>query len=316
MGTTSLDARIRQAERRLAADAGVLVEEYSVPLPGADGTARVVAAGEGQPYLLLHGAALSVAWWIPLMPHLPGRLVAVDLPGHGLSDAHDPRAGTLRTVVVNLVTTLLDRERLEQAVLVGHSLGGAAALWTALDAPGRTSRIVLISDAGPALPGNRQDPLPGPLCPVAGGPVAVQGPPDGYAAALGRRLQDPAIEHLPDLAAATYYSALRQLPGTALRPMLRDRWSGPDLLIDTDDLRRIDVPVRCLRGRADAVHPIEPVRAAIAAIPRAGLQFVAGGHAPWLANPASVGAAIHTAIPAADRPRTSPRTPNSATRTI
>ncbi|HYN95599.1 MAG TPA: alpha/beta fold hydrolase, partial [Pilimelia sp.] len=193
METTRLDARIRQAEHRLAAAAGVLVEEFSVRLPGTGGAVRVLAAGEGQPYLLLHGAALAAAWWIPLMPHLAGRLVAVDLPGHGLSDAHDPRAGTLRAVAVDLVTAVLDIERLEQAVLVGHSLGGAVALWTALDAPGRVSGIVLIGDAGPALPGHRTEPPAGLRSLVADGLVAVQGPPDGYAAVLARWLREPAL---------------------------------------------------------------------------------------------------------------------------
>ena len=316
MRTTSLDARIRQAEHRLATDAGVLVEEFSVPLPGTGGTVRVLAAGEGQPYLLLHGDTLSAAWWIPLMPYLPGRLVAVDLPGHGLSEAHEPLAGTLRSVAVDLVTTVLDTERLEQAVLVGHCLGGAAALWTTLDAPRRVSRIVLISDAGPALPGNRRDPPPRPSVQEADGPAAVHGPPEGYAAALARRLSEPALLHLPDLAEATYHSAQRQLSGTAVRSMHRDRRSDPDLLINADDLRRIDVPVRCLRGSDDADHPIEPVREAIAAIPRADMQFIAGGHAPWLASPAPVGTLIHAAIPAEDSPRSSPRIPTSTTRTI
>jgi pimeloyl-ACP methyl ester carboxylesterase len=329
MGATSLDARIRLAEHRLAADGGVLVEEFSVPLPGTGGAVRVLATGEGQPYLLLHGDALSAAWWIPLMPHLTGRLVAVDLPGHGLSDACDPRAGTLRTVAVGLVTAVLDIERLEQAVLVGHSLGGAAALWSALDAPGRVSRIVLISDAGPALaglpgdagpalPDNPADPPPGPVPPATGALSAVPGPPDGYAAALAHRLREPALLRMPGLAEAAYYCAHRQRLGAAVPPVRRQapqhRRSGSQLAVNADDLCRIDVPVWCLRGRDDVVHPIEPVRAAVAGMPRAGLQFVAGGHAPWLGDPAPVGALITTAARVGDRPATPPRTRQPVTR--
>ncbi len=317
MGTTTLDARIRSAEHRLATDAGVLVEEFTVPLPGAGGSVRVLATGEGQPYLLLHGEALSAAWWIPLMPHLSGRVAAVDLPGHGLSDASAPRPGTLRTVAVELVTAVLDVERLEQAVLVGHSLGGAAALWTALDAPGRVSRIVLIGDAGPALPGYRADLVPGP---AAGALPAVQGPPDRYAAALAECLHEPALLRTPGLAEATFYAGHRRSAGVGALPPLREepqhRGSRSRLLIDADELSRIDVPVRCLRGRDDVAYPSGPVRAALAGLPRAALHLVAGGHAPWLGAPAHIGALISTAAPAGVEPMTSPQSRHSLSRTI
>jgi pimeloyl-ACP methyl ester carboxylesterase len=292
MGTTTLDARIRLAEHRLAADAGVLVEEFPVPLRGARGSVRVLATGEGQPYLLLHGAALSAAWWIPLMPHLAGRVAAVDLPGHGLSDAPAPRPGTLRSVAVGLVTAVLDIERLEQAVLVGHSLGGAAALWTALDAPGRVSRIVLISDAGPALPGYRPGLVPGLL-------PAVQETPDRYAAALAECLHEPALLRTRDLAEVTFRCGRRQAGDAGVPPPLhevpRHRGSRSDLLVGADDLARIDVPVRCLRGRDDVAQPIGPVRDALAGMPRAALHLVAGGHTPWLEAPALIGALIGAA---------------------
>jgi pimeloyl-ACP methyl ester carboxylesterase len=315
MGTTSLDALARRAEHRLAADAGVLVEEFFVRLPGTGNAVRVLATGEGQPYLLLHGEALSAAWWIPLMPHLAGRLVAVDLPGHGLSDAYDWRSGTLRTVAVELVTAVLDIERLEQAVLVGHSLGGAAALWTALDAPERVSRIVLISDAGPAVAGYRAVPASGLLPPpVAGPPSPVTGPPEGYAAALADHLREPALLWMPRLAETAYYCAHRQRSDAGIPPP--HRTTGPHLVINGDELSRIDVPVRCLRGRHDVMRSMQPVRAAVAGMPRGACQPVPGGHVPWLGAPALIGALVGTAAPAGDQPAFPRQARRSTTRTI
>ncbi len=317
MATSIVDARIRLAEHRLAADAGVLVEEFPVPLRGAGGPVRVLATGEGQPYLLLHGEGLSAAWWIPLMPHLGGRVVAVDLPGHGLSDAPAPRTGTLRTVAVEVVTAVLDLERLEQAVLVGHSLGGAAALWTALDAPGRVSRIVLVGDAGPALPGYRADLMSGLATDAS---PAVQGPPGRYGAALAECLREPALLRTPGLAEVTFYGGRRRPAGAEVAPPPREvprhRRSRSELLISADELSRIDVPVRCLRGRDDVAHPIGPVRAALAGMPRAALHLVAGGHAPWLEAPAQIGALISTTAPAGGEPTAAPPSPQSLSRTI
>jgi pimeloyl-ACP methyl ester carboxylesterase len=40
--------------------------------------------------MLVHGSGTLASTWAPLMPHLPNaRVIAVDLPGFGLSDRYD-----------------------------------------------------------------------------------------------------------------------------------------------------------------------------------------------------------------------------------
>ena len=53
---------------------------------------NVQRAGEGPPLVLLHGFTGSIATWRSHLDMLAGQfsIVAVDLPGHGASDAPDP----------------------------------------------------------------------------------------------------------------------------------------------------------------------------------------------------------------------------------
>ena len=89
----TLEQRIRDAEAELFAGVRAEPEESFHEL--ATGLrVRVLAHGSGAPVLLLHGVSLSAAAWAPLLPALPGhRLLAVDLPGHGLSDPVRYRRG-------------------------------------------------------------------------------------------------------------------------------------------------------------------------------------------------------------------------------
>jgi pimeloyl-ACP methyl ester carboxylesterase len=82
-----LEGRIRDAERNLFAAVGADVEEFFVELAKTGLRVRVLSHGRGPAVVLLHGASESAAIWAPLFTRLGRfRLLAVDLPGHGLSD--------------------------------------------------------------------------------------------------------------------------------------------------------------------------------------------------------------------------------------
>src|SRR5689334_19200709 len=85
--TGKLEQRIRAAEKDLFAAVGADVQEDFLELPRTGRRVRVLSHGSGPEALLLHGVALSAAVWAPLFSKLSHmRLLAVDLPGHGLSD--------------------------------------------------------------------------------------------------------------------------------------------------------------------------------------------------------------------------------------
>ncbi len=107
--------------------------------------------GSGSPALLcIHGAGgTHQHWGFQLQAlHATMRVLAVDLPGHGRS----ARPGRSHVADYSrVVLSVLDALDLEQVVLVGHSMGGTVALWTALEAPERVAGLGLLA-TGARLP--------------------------------------------------------------------------------------------------------------------------------------------------------------------
>jgi pimeloyl-ACP methyl ester carboxylesterase len=70
---------------------------------------------------------------------------ALDLPGHGASGEKGER--TIEGYVKRILSWM-DASELTSAVLIGHSMGGAIALTTALERPERVSGLVLVGTGG------------------------------------------------------------------------------------------------------------------------------------------------------------------------
>ena len=85
-------------------------------------------SGNGQVIVLLHGYLESSAIWDGFGKRLASefRVIAVDLPGHGLSDIYE-ETHTME-FIATAVKELIDSLDLKKVVLAGHSLGGYVAL--------------------------------------------------------------------------------------------------------------------------------------------------------------------------------------------
>jgi len=82
------------------------------------------AAGAGRPIVLLHGWACHGGFWQPQLDGLSDRfrVIAPDLPGHGLSPEPGPLSiGTLSDALHDLIACL------DRPVLVGWSMGATVA---------------------------------------------------------------------------------------------------------------------------------------------------------------------------------------------
>ncbi|MEM2865779.1 MAG: alpha/beta hydrolase [Candidatus Hadarchaeales archaeon] len=98
--------------------------------------------GEGFPVYLLHGAILTHSLWRPQLEALRGKYLAIapDLPGHGGSD---PLPEASIKGYAEVVAGMMEALGTEEAVVVGHSMGGAVALQLALDHPEKVKSLVL-----------------------------------------------------------------------------------------------------------------------------------------------------------------------------
>lgn len=104
------------------------------------GLTRTGNAG-GRPILFLHGGILNRHMWAPVMSRLSDRYdcLAIDLPGHGdLADTPFTVGTAVKTVI-----RAMDDQKIEEAVLVGLSLGGYVAQAVAADHPERVAGLVL-----------------------------------------------------------------------------------------------------------------------------------------------------------------------------
>ena len=99
---------------------------------------------DGVPVIALHGVTDSWRSFEPVLPHLPEtlRVFALTQRGHGGSEA--PATGFALADFANDVVAFLDAQRLERAIIVGHSMGSANALRLAIDHPQRVAGLALL----------------------------------------------------------------------------------------------------------------------------------------------------------------------------
>ena len=109
--------------------------------------------GPGVPVLFVHSYAGSAAHWRAQLTHLRPhrRCVAIDLRGHGQSDAPADSDYSMPALAKD-IAAVADGLSLSRFVLVGHSMGGAAAAAYVGEQPGRVAGLVLAGSPGKSDP--------------------------------------------------------------------------------------------------------------------------------------------------------------------
>jgi esterase len=124
------------------------------------GTARPGVA----PVVLLHGLFGSSGNWHGIARILGQRhrVLVPDMRGHGRSPPGD---GISYSAMVADLVRLLDDQAIPRARVVGHSMGGKAAMWLALTAPQRVTTLTVVDIAPVAYP-DRHSALVAALCAI------------------------------------------------------------------------------------------------------------------------------------------------------
>ena len=132
-----------------------LLAATAAPRPGrlevhsirtAAGRISTLQAGAGEPVLMLHGLGATKSSFLPTVAALAPshRVIAVDLPGFGDSDrpiggAYDP------AYFARAAAAVLDGLGIREAHVIGHSMGGRAALELGMRHPGRVRSLTLMT---------------------------------------------------------------------------------------------------------------------------------------------------------------------------
>jgi len=206
-------------------------------------------------------------------------VIALDLPGHGGSDAKLP--GTSLPALAQFVARFLDQAGVEGRVhLVGHSMGGAIALQLALDSAARVASVALVSPAGL-------------------GDEINTGYTNGFVQAQSRRELKPVLEQLfadPALVSRQMVDDMlkyKRLDG--IEPLLSEL--GAALFAENRQttvlagrLQALDKPLLVFWGEDDRVIPA--AQAANAGPQAEVIRFAGTGHMAMLEKASEVNAAL------------------------
>jgi len=254
--------------------------------------------GDAPPELvLLHGGAQNAHTWDTVAMALGRPLVAVDLPGHGHSDA--PAQGSLG-VGRNAtdVAAVIDELAPEARAVVGMSLGGLTTIALADQRPDLARRVVLV-DVTPKVEG-----------PGAAAIVAFVNGPESFAdfdELLARTIEFNPTRSESSLRRGILHNALQRDDGSWVWRYRRftDEADGGavEKAIPTGDLwdalGRIAVPLMLVRGmRVGSVVDDEAEAELLRRLPSARIEHVAeAGHSVQGDDPLTLAALLADFVP-------------------
>jgi len=286
-------------------------ERAAVTVPGGrildlpEGEIQVVERGptapgaSGPPIVLIHCFSCAIDWWDGVMPRLARRhrVVAVDLRGHGGSEK--PGNGYNPPAQAALVGEALRQLGVRNAVVVGHSLGGAVTVALAERAPGLVERVTIVD-----MPPDHTYGDLGFIAGLAFQPVIGEAlwtvKPDfsvrdglGIAFAPGFEVPDPFVEDVKRLTYTAYDDSPAGTDDYVKQRSLDLRMAAtgkPLLVLMGAEERVVDDPRRALAQYEDSV-------------PSARTELIAGaGHSPNVERPALTARLVREFAKEAEKP--------------
>jgi len=244
-----------------------------------DVTLAADVRGDGPALLLVHGFPLDRTIWKHQLATLAGwRRIAPDLRGLGVSEA--PRDGYAMAAYADDLARLLDRLRVQRAVVAGLSMGGYVAFELLRRHRDRVAGLILCDTKADA-DGEDGRRARDEMARVAEtrGPAAVAE--RMLPRLLGRTTQQTQPRLVQEVREMILRAPAHGIAG-ALRAM-RDRSAANDLL------GTITVPTLVVVGQEDELTPPALARGLTDAIPSAAMTTIAGaGHVAPIEAPSAV----------------------------
>ncbi len=237
--------------------------------------------GDGPPLVCLHAIGHGASDFTRLRERLRDRhrVVALDWPGQGNSG--DDTAAPSAARYAHILGAFLDHTKIERAVLLGNSIGGAAALIHAAARPEQVQALVIENSGGLAPVDDRA------------ARVALAAMARFFAAGARRARWFPrafaAYYRFCVLPSASARAQRQRIAATAfeIAPLLEQAWRG--FADASSDLRplipRIAAPVLFAWGKRDPFVALARSRAAIDGFAHGRLEAFAVTHAPHLEAP-------------------------------
>lgn len=238
--------------------------------------------GSGPVLLFVHGFPFDRTMWIPQLAGLAKirTCVAVDLRGHGLSNAEPPTDYSIDLYADDVAKTL-DAMGTDKADLCGLSMGGYVLFSFWRRHRDRVRSLILIdtkaeADGEEAKAGREK----------TAELVAAQGMEPLYETLAPKLVGSEPSHEVQD-------KLKQMILSTAPEVAAADALAMRDRADSVADLPGIDVPVLWIHGDADALMPIDGARATAEKIP--GARFVSiqgGGHVAPMEHPAAANTAM------------------------
>lgn len=230
--------------------------------------------GDDEPEMaLLHGGAQNAHTFDTVALALQRPLVALDLPGHGHSDASPFPASAIASHALD-VARALEQLIIPPRPLVGMSLGGLTALLVAHDRPDLVSSLVLI-DITPGVNADKARHITD----FVNGPTSFE----DFDALLARTIEHNPTRSVSSLRRGILHNALQRADGTWVwrhQQHARSELTAPDAGDLWVKLSELTMPVTLLRAMsAGSVVDDEDEAEFLARLPHARVVHVRGaGH--------------------------------------
>jgi len=255
-----------------------------------DGVRLAVARqGRGTPVVCLHAVAHGAGDFeaFARTVHARFEVIRLDWPGHGRSSADREPASAKR--YADLLVSLLDQLGVERPIVLGNSIGGAAAL---LYAERRPVRALVLCDSGGLVQVNLLVRL---FCAAFARFFAAGARGATWFAAAYAWYYRHVV--LPTPAAAEQRERIIA-SGYELAPQLRDAWRSFGQ--PSADLRKLAaalrVPVWCAWATHDRVIPLARCKPAIARMQHATITPFEASHSPFLECPTEFATAFESFV--------------------